>query len=82
LVHFLDILGTEDLLPIFKSIKIPVQVITGRQDYICPPDSLEFLKEMMPRACFNIMEDSGHFPFLIRSAEFNRVVEQFLSTQS
>jgi pimeloyl-[acyl-carrier protein] methyl ester esterase len=78
LLHFLDLLEREDLIAILKNIKIPVQFISGRHDYICSEDSMEFLKEMLPYTQFHFIERSGHFPFLIRSAEFNQHVEQFL----
>jgi pimeloyl-[acyl-carrier protein] methyl ester esterase len=78
LIYFLDMLGKEDFLAMLKDIKIPLQFIAGDHDYICPPDSIAFLKEMLPQARFNTIEKSGHFPFLIKSAEFNRTVEQFL----
>jgi pimeloyl-ACP methyl ester esterase len=78
LVYFLDKLGTEDLMPILKEIKIPALFIAGAQDYICPSDSLAFLKNILPRIHFHVIEQSGHFPFLIRSTEFNQAVEKFL----
>jgi pimeloyl-[acyl-carrier protein] methyl ester esterase len=78
LLYFLDLLEKEDLVAILNNIKIPVQFIAGRHDYICSADSMEFLKTMLPYAQFNFIERSGHFPFLIRSAEFNQQVEQFL----
>lgn len=79
LIYFLDLLEREDLVAILKNIRIPVQFISGRHDYICSASSMEYLKTLLPYAQFNFIEKSGHFPFLIRSAEFNQEVEKFLT---
>ena len=81
LIYFLDMLEQEDLVSILKNIKIPIQFIVGRQDYICSEYSMEFLKTILPYARFDFIEKSGHFPFLIRSTEFNQQVEQFLQEE-
>ncbi|MCX5681936.1 MAG: alpha/beta hydrolase [Candidatus Omnitrophica bacterium] len=81
LIYYLDLLEKEDLVAILKNIKIPVQFISGRHDYICSADSMEFLKVMLSYAQFNFIEKSGHFPFLIRSVEFNQEVEKFLTKE-
>lgn len=78
LIYYLDLLEKEDLVGILKNIRIPVQFISGRHDYICSESSMEYLKTMLPYAQFNFIEKSGHFPFLIRSVEFNQEVEKFL----
>lgn len=78
LVDFLKMLGEQDFIPMFEKIKIPVQLIAGDHDYICPPDSFKFLRALLPQARFDTIRQSGHFPFLIRSEEFNRVVDEFL----
>ncbi len=78
LVYLLDMLGKEDLMPILKDMKAPVLLIAGQEDYICPPDSLAFLKRILPRGRFETIAQAGHFPFLIKAMEFNQVVEDFL----
>ncbi len=78
LLDFLDQLEREDLLPLARDVAVPIQFISGREDYICPIDSVEFLKAIMPKTEFCFIEKSGHFPFIIRSAEFNMLVKEFL----
>lgn len=78
LLDFLGLLEGEDLLPVLKNISLPIQFISGHEDYICPPDSVAFLKALMPTAEFHFIAQSGHFPFIIRSAEFNTLVQEFL----
>lgn len=78
LLNFLDQLEQEDLLPLVKEIPVPVQFLSGQQDYICPMDSVEFLKTMMPHAEFHLIEKSGHFPFIIHSSECNALIKGFL----
>lgn len=79
LMSFLEMLMHADLTDSLKAVKAPILFLAGRQDYICSENSLKFIQEMIPQAQINLMEGCGHFPFLIQSAEFNKVVEQFLS---
>lgn len=78
LLGFLDQLERENLLFLVKDISVPIQFISGQEDYICPVDSVAFLKTIMPQAEFHFIQKSGHFPFIIRSAEFNMLVKEFL----
>lgn len=80
LKNYLDILEKEDLRGVLKTIDIPLQLINGRDDQICPPDVVKFFKKEVPHARVDFFEHCGHFPFLTKPHEFNRVVEEFLKT--
>jgi len=75
---FLDILQKEDLRGVFSKIRIPFQIINGTEDYICSKDAVNFLKRRLPAARVHLFQDCGHFPFLTKPREFNRVLERFL----
>ncbi len=75
---FLEMLKEGDLTEFLKSVHIPILFLAGRKDYICSESSLQFLKDVVPGANIEFMENCGHFPFLIRSDEFNQRIENFL----
>lgn len=78
LAAYLDILEQEDLRAVLTRVHVPVQFINGRDDEICTPQTVAFLKEARPDARFDFFEQCGHFPFLSKPHEFNSVVEEFL----
>lgn len=78
LLALLDVLCAADLRREMPRIKAPIQFINGRKDPICTADLYENLKKGLPRARFDWMEGCGHFPFVSRPAEFNRLLEDFL----
>lgn len=78
LEHFLTLLLEIDLTNFLLEVHIPVLFVSGDNDYICPPESINFIKQIMPQAQYKIIENSGHFPFIIYAKEFNEAVEMFL----
>jgi len=78
LESFLDMLREGDLTEFAETVGIPIFFLAGRKDYICSESSLEFVKDIVPNAIVDFMEECGHFPFLIKSEEFNEKVEKFL----
>jgi len=78
LLEMLNILETQDLRGVLDKIKVPVQFINGTEDTICPRSVYEKIKSQLPAAQFDWFEQCGHFPFLSRPHEFNRVLECFL----
>jgi len=78
LSEYLDILEKEDLREVLKKVHVPVQFINGREDEICTKETVAFLKELSPKSRFDFFEQCGHFPFLSKPHEFNRVMEDFL----
>ncbi|MDD3374473.1 MAG: alpha/beta hydrolase [Candidatus Omnitrophica bacterium] len=78
LESFLEMLKEGDLTEFAESVNIPILFLAGRKDYICSQSSLKFIGNIVPKATIEFMEDCGHFPFLIKSEEFNKKVEKFL----
>ncbi len=75
---FLDILEKTDLRDRLLSIVCPVQFITGAEDYICPKDVMEWLKEHMLHARLDFIDGCGHLPFLTKPQQYNDLLENFL----
>ncbi len=75
---FLDLVEFEDRRTEFAKLRLPFFFMNGAEDYICPLDSVGYLKSVHPRARVELFESCGHFPFLSRPGEFNRVLEDFL----
>jgi pimeloyl-ACP methyl ester esterase len=78
LAEYLDILEQEDLIDVLKQAQLPIQFVTGEGDTICCQKTVLFLKEISPKARFDEFEKCGHFPFLSKPHEFNKVLKGFL----
>lgn len=75
---FLDLLETQDIRERLINIQCPVQIISGSEDYICPPEVLPWLSDAFHNVRIDTMEKTGHLPFLSRPDEFNHLVEKFI----
>lgn len=78
LVRLLRMIEKEDLTSVFLDMRMPVCLMTGRQDDICPPEALRYFQSRLPQARVLFFEDCGHFPFLSRPREFNQLLDEFL----
>ncbi len=78
LKDFLSAIERVDLTPVLKDLSVPVQFINGTGDYICPVDSVKALSKACPDARYDFMEGCGHFPFLTKPEEFNKLLEEFI----
>ena len=79
LVEYLDILEHEDVREILRKIHIPLQFINGTEDPICDRATVGFIRQLKPASHFVDFDRCGHFPFLSKPHEFNKVVEDFLN---
>ncbi|MFQ5681495.1 MAG: alpha/beta fold hydrolase [Candidatus Omnitrophota bacterium] len=55
-------------------IKIPVLLIAGDKDRICPLSGMRQLQRFLPRAQLRVIAGAGHNPFLTHCREFNRML--------
>lgn len=78
LKEFLRFLENEDLRETFAKVNVPVQFINGTDDYICSKESARAMQKSVPKSRLDLFKGCGHFPFLTKPVEFNRVVEKFL----
>lgn len=82
LAEYLDILEKEDLREVLKKVRVPLQFITGRGDEICTEETVALLKTLAPESRYDFFEECGHFPFVSKPHEFNRVLEDFLKEKT
>ncbi|MBF0330929.1 MAG: alpha/beta fold hydrolase [Candidatus Omnitrophica bacterium] len=77
---FLQILATEDLRRVLARTPVPVQVVLGDADPICPLAVRSSLEGMSSMLRVDQVKECGHFPFLSRPDEFNARVDGFIQT--
>jgi len=80
LFNFLEIMRDSDVRDTLHSLSIPLQIVSGTDDYICRREAVEYMAGMLPEANIHFFAKCGHFPFLTEPHEFNRVVEGFLKS--
>lgn len=78
LLEGLDILEAVDLRSILPAIKVPVLIIHGDSDRVCPAGAARYLHQHIPHSQMRIFPDCGHLPFLTREEEFNQALDNFL----
>jgi pimeloyl-ACP methyl ester esterase len=71
-------LADTDLRHLLPDINIPVRLIHGAEDGICPAGAAEFMAGSLPRATLKIIPASGHAPFLSAAEGFNAEVSRFI----
>lgn len=62
-----------------RKINVPVMLIWGKNDRITPPFVAEEFNALLPRADLKLIDKCGHAAMMERSAEFNLILDQFLS---
>ena len=72
------IMNRIDSRPFLKNIRVPAQVIGGRQDALTPPEIVREIAEGIPNARFDIIEDSGHLPPLEKPDQVNALMRRWL----
>ncbi len=80
LITALEALHDTDLKGYLKDIKIPVLVIHGRSDSVCPIGAGEYLAEEIENAELKVYEKTGHALFVTKRERFNRDVIGFIDS--
>jgi 3-oxoadipate enol-lactonase len=62
------------------SLPMPVHVVVGEDDDLCPPDALRLIAGAIPGARLTLLAGSGHSPYFEDAPSWNRVVLGFLRT--
>lgn len=73
--------SADNLVPLedLEKVTCPVLVISGENDILWPPHTLEAIVEALPDARQVIIKGSGHSPYFERPDVFNGLVEDFLN---
>lgn len=64
-----------DLVEAITALRVPVQLIWGRDDRIIPVAQAEALASRLP---LHVLDATGHLPHMERSAEVNRLLRRFI----
>lgn len=63
-------------------IRVPTLILTGRDDFICPPSQAEIMHNGIPDSELVIFEHSGHFPHVEEPDVFFGAIRAWLTRQS
>lgn len=61
------------------TLQVPVLFIEGDQDVLIPPDVIRAAHAAMPSSRLKMVADAGHSVYFERPAEFNRLLDAFLT---
>jgi pimeloyl-ACP methyl ester carboxylesterase len=67
---------TVDRLP---AMKMPIQILAGRDDYITPPEQAQRIATLAPNARVVELAESGHFPFVEEQDRYLAAFRAFLA---
>ena len=75
-------LANFDFSNLIYQVNVPAVIIWGANDPTTPIRTGKMLNSILEKTQFNIMPETGHNPILERPAEFNRLVQDALVTES
>ena len=68
-----------DMTEELGGIAAPTLVLVGEDDLITTPTQARKLADLLPNARLHIFPNTGHNPFVEETADFNRIVAEFLA---
>ena len=74
----LQLLYTNNLLPVLNDCQKPVLFLGGSRDRTILPESFKQASSLMPDAQVNIINGAGHAPFISHEDVFLNIVRKFL----
>ncbi len=77
LLMALEALMEEDVRDRLLSIDVPVLIIHGTGDRVCPYGVTEYMKKRLRKVVVEAFEGAGHMPFLTEPDRFNAIVRSF-----
>ncbi len=69
-----------DLRAGLKELNLPVLIVHGTEDGVCPPQCAEYLKENIDGARVEWFEGCGHAPFVTEPERFKELLRRFMET--
>ncbi len=75
----LDVLAREDLRAALPALDLPVLVLHGDRDPVCPPGAARALATAIPGARLALLPGAGHAPFLSRPGPFHEALDAVLA---
>lgn len=80
-IHRHGSFGAFDVRDRLSQVRVPVLVITGREDRITRPQESEEIARLLPHAQLAIVEGAGHFPFAERPDAYFGALNAWLTRQ-
>lgn len=74
----LKLLMDMDASYLLNTIAMPVLIIHGRQDKVCPTQAAEFMAGKLKNARISMIDGAGHAPFLTEPLKVNALIEEFI----
>jgi pimeloyl-[acyl-carrier protein] methyl ester esterase len=74
----LDYLIQKDLRTKLSHINIPLLIIQGEDDNICPLDGAEYIKNISINSNIEIIKKAGHIPFFTNPNAFYSAISKFI----
>jgi len=60
-------------------LDLPVHVVVGEHDGLCPPDAVRKVAEAIPGAAFTVLPGTGHSPYFEDAPAWNEAVTGFIA---
>jgi proline iminopeptidase len=70
---------TYDVTHRLNEIRVPTLILTGRDDFICPPSQAQIMRDGIPNSEVVVFEHSGHFPHIEEPDAFFTTVRNWLN---
>lgn len=74
----LETLATADLRGVLDTVDVPVLLVHGSGDPICPVGASRFMAERIPGAVLHELDGAGHAPMLSRTVALSSILDKFL----
>ena len=69
--------ATYNALPHLAELRMPVLIVTGDDDFICPPSQAARMHAQLSDSTLEIMAECGHFPFVEQPEAFRALVRDW-----
>ena len=73
---------SENIWGVWDRLKIPCLMVSGQNDPLIPPPSLDVIQNLPENLHAIIFDEAGHFPMLDDANKFNRLMGDFLALKS
>jgi proline iminopeptidase len=68
-----------DMSEELANITAPALILVGEDDLITTPNQARKLADLLPNARMHVFSNTGHNPFVEETADFNRIIGEFLA---
>ena len=82
LLSGLDVLARTDLRAALPALDLPVLLVHGERDAVCPPGASRAMAAAIPGGRLAVIPGAGHAPFLSRPGPFRDALASFLGPLS